>query len=137
MNYVAGFMFSENQEYVGLVLKEKPDWQKGLYNGIGGKIEPNEGMYDAMCREFQEETGVETIKNDWQNYALITGSDYKVCFLYAFTDKLHDVKTMELESIQIHAVRLLPENKIFNLNWLIPLAIDTHNLPEEKKHFSQ
>ncbi len=37
--YVAGLMFSKDEKYVALVIKNKPDWQKGLLNGIGGKIE--------------------------------------------------------------------------------------------------
>ena len=52
--YVVGFMFSEE------ILKNKPDWQAGRLNGVGGKVEPNEYPDQAMVREFEEETGVRT-----------------------------------------------------------------------------
>ncbi len=36
-NYVAGLMFSQDKTCVALIVKNKPDWQKGLLNGIGGQ----------------------------------------------------------------------------------------------------
>lgn len=56
-NYVAGFLFSENLLSVALIRKEKPAWQKGCLNAIGGKIEENETPFEAMKREFTEEAG--------------------------------------------------------------------------------
>jgi 8-oxo-dGTP pyrophosphatase MutT (NUDIX family) len=54
--YVCGFAMNEHD--VLLIKKNKPAWQAGKYNGIGGKVE----HYDAspayaMEREFYEETG--------------------------------------------------------------------------------
>jgi len=40
--YVAGFMFSPDLENVVLIEKQKPEWQKGKYNAVGGKIEDGE-----------------------------------------------------------------------------------------------
>lgn len=80
-NYVAGLMFSSNGETVALIVKNKPDWQKDLLNGIGGKIEPQDysltqgiptvqatqlfASNKAMIREFEEETEVNTDSKDW------------------------------------------------------------------------
>lgn len=52
-----------------LIRKAKPDWQKGLLNGIGGKLEdvdipdgvafaPFQPMVNCAKREFLEETGL-------------------------------------------------------------------------------
>ena len=49
-NYVLGFAFNKNFREVLLILKNKPQWQKGLYNGIGGKIEEGELPIEAMVR---------------------------------------------------------------------------------------
>ena len=56
-DYVAGFLFSEGLTTIALIEKQKPTWQKGKHNAIGGKIEPNETADEAMRREFREETG--------------------------------------------------------------------------------
>ncbi len=59
MNYVAGFLFEPYMERVVLIQKEKPTWQKGRLNGVGGKMELGETPLQAMQREFREETGLD------------------------------------------------------------------------------
>jgi len=66
--YVLGFMFSPDLWQVLLIRKEKPSWQAGLLNGIGGKIEPGEMPLAAMVREFREETGLDTDPCDWHAF---------------------------------------------------------------------
>ena len=41
-NYVLGFAFSKSGQMVLLIWKNKPEWQRGKMNGIGGKIELGE-----------------------------------------------------------------------------------------------
>ena len=59
--YVVGFAI--NGLDVLLIRKNRPDWQAGKLNGVGGKIEPGEFPIEAMVREFQEETG--HLEADW------------------------------------------------------------------------
>lgn len=40
------------------VEKNKPEWQKGRFNLVGGKIEDGEGKWEAADRELLEETGL-------------------------------------------------------------------------------
>lgn len=54
--FVLGFLFSEDGSRVLLVWKNRPAWQNGKLNGVGGKIEPGETPLQAMKREFLEET---------------------------------------------------------------------------------
>ena len=57
-HYVCGFLFNmSGLPSVALIRKERPAWQKGLYNGIGGKVEVGETPHSAIHREFWEETG--------------------------------------------------------------------------------
>ena len=37
--YVLGFLFSPDCKRVALIIKNRPDWQAGFLNGIGGKID--------------------------------------------------------------------------------------------------
>jgi len=40
-----------------LLNREKPSWM-GVWNGVGGKIEPNETVRESALREINEETGI-------------------------------------------------------------------------------
>jgi hypothetical protein len=42
---VAGFLFRNNDTEVALIRKNKPDWQKGKLNGIGGKEKRKFGVF--------------------------------------------------------------------------------------------
>lgn len=69
--YVVGFMFDDHLQNVCMIVKNRPDWQRGLLNGVGGSIEPNECPLHAMIREFREETGCTTIASTWQHTATL------------------------------------------------------------------
>jgi 8-oxo-dGTP diphosphatase len=118
--YVVGFMFQNDK--VALIRKNRPEWQKGKLNGIGGHIEVEEKPVEAMCREFQEETGLETEIYDWKDFAELVGSSYIVHFFYSKGD-LSLLKTTTDEEIVVLPVKdVTVENAIPNLTWLIPLA---------------
>lgn len=122
--YVAGFMF-DTAGHVALVRKNKPEWQKGKLNGIGGKIEDGEKPGEAMVREFFEETGVATTLAQWYPFATLEGKGFQVCFFKGQGD-LRTVRTMETEEIVRQRVSdITVYNAIPNLTWLIPLAVST------------
>lgn len=126
--YVCGFLFSEDEKHVALVEKQKPAWQKGCHNGVGGKTEANESIMESMSREFLEETGVLIEPADWNLYANVEGKDWIVFFLRAASDKVFQCKTMETEEIKVVEVRNVRDMKIIpNLNWLIPMALDPNH----------
>lgn len=52
----------KSKENILLIRKNKTIY-KGLLNGIGGKIEPNETPIEGAKREIFEETGMSNIKN--------------------------------------------------------------------------
>jgi len=123
-SYVLGFLFSKNKEIVWLIEKNKPEWQMGLINGIGGKIEYDELPSDAMKREFNEEAGL--IIDDWKQYAVFTDKrGYEVYCYYALSDER--AKTMTDEKIWRYYTNSLPLTMIPNLNWLIPMALSFEN----------
>ena len=123
--YVTGFLFSQDTNQIVLIKKINPQWQRGLFNGIGGKVEANETSIDAMVRECAEETGVITQPVDWQYFAnVFRPNGYDVDLYFARTDLALSAKTMEAEEIHIMKVSAIPKNIIPNLQWLIPLALD-------------
>ncbi len=71
--FVCGLCFDRNT--VVLIQKNRPTWQTGLWNGIGGKCLPHERPDLAMVREFREETGAETRSQDWSPFLDLSESD--------------------------------------------------------------
>lgn len=120
--YVCGFCFSPDKKRVVLIKKTKPEWQKGKFNGVGGKIEPNEEFTDAMVREFYEETGLTIEKNQWNCFALLTNDDWDVWFFKTTSFEYLNAKTTTEEIVAILDTTLPIDNTVPNLKWLIPMS---------------
>lgn len=129
-SYVCGFMFSSDCSRVLLIEKNRPNFQKGKLNGIGGKIEASDlTIVDAMIREFREETSIETTVDDWTKLAVLYGIDWIVSFFYSFSEKHSLAQTTTDETIySIRVNTLKTKNLMSNLHVLIPLALDTSGL---------
>lgn len=122
--YTLGFIFNHDLSEVVLMHKNRPDWQVGKLNGVGGKIEPGEESVACIAREVLEETGVETQKADWVYFGEIKADAWRVD-LYAFVyfGNVDAFFTTTDEQIEWFEVGNLPDNIIENLKWIIPLAI--------------
>lgn len=122
--YVAGFLFSEDYAHVVLIEKNKPEWQKGKMNGVGGKIEEGETPEQAMRREFFEEAGLDV--PSWTLFCNLNWRGGCVHFFRAIGD-VNRVYTVTDEVIRRIPVEHLAIFKIIpNLLWLIPMAMDRH-----------
>ncbi len=116
--YVVGFLF-DNRGNVALINKNRPEWQKGKLNGIGGHIEPGEEPITAMEREFHEEAGMRPV--NWRQFARVTGNNYELFIFAAHSDRAGiESKTDEL--VGWYSIEKLPSNILPNLRWLIPMA---------------
>ena len=121
--YVVGFCFDDScpeDPRVVLIRKNRPEWQSGLLNGVGGHIEPSETPVEAMRREFMEETGLRV--DVWDHYVTLIGDTYVVYFFRseALTSGVRSLTDEEV-------LRVRPEGRddmISNLKWLIPMARD-------------
>jgi 8-oxo-dGTP pyrophosphatase MutT (NUDIX family) len=123
IRYVAGFLFDESLQHVALILKHKPDWLAGTYNGIGGKVEPGEDWLEAMIREFEEETGVRV--EHWTHTVTLQNDLFECRFFMARSNGVFQVKTQENEPISIHKVADVPTlPTVPNVQWLVPLQLD-------------
>jgi 8-oxo-dGTP diphosphatase len=95
--YVVGVMMTP--ETVLLVQKNRPAFQCGKWNGIGGKVERDEMPHDAMVREFHEECGVLTEKHDWQHTVFFEGDDFDIFWYRSFVNTMPFYRTTTDEAI--------------------------------------
>jgi len=126
--YVCGFAFDKGMQRVLLIKKNRPDWQKGLLNGIGGKIEKGEKPLDAMVREFCEETGYKTYPDSWRPIIKVTDRNFDhqgEIYFFSTTQDIELCRSVTDEKLIIIPINSLSLFKtIKNLNWLIPMALD-------------
>lgn len=137
--YVVGVMLTPRT--VLLVHKNRPAFQAGKWNGIGGKVEPGEHQDDAMVREFYEECGVQTKKEDWQHTVWFEGDDFDIFWYRSFVNTMPAYRTMtdeEIAEIDLSAIYLTwagmrrysgplqPYQTLDNMKWLLPININKH-----------
>ena len=134
--FVVGFAFGENKDTILLIKKLRPEWQKGLLNGIGGKIEKGESSLDAMRRECKEETGLTL---NWirrgimqgkhsvrEGYTADDGRRFQVYIFYAYSNDIFNFKQIEDEPLAIYEPSKIPHMEVVtNLEFLISYGIYT------------
>jgi len=127
-SYVLGFLFDEDESQVVLIEKQKPKWQAGRLNGVGGKIKEGETYLEAMIREFEEETGVR--HEGWTQFATMSSPNFNVaCFKATSDDAISKVETKTEERIDVYPVNSLDQfhetgKTISNIKWLVSVALD-------------
>lgn len=126
--YVLGFMFNEKFGQVVLIRKNRPEWQAGLLNGVGGHVEINDKTTQmAMAREFIEETGLATAYFQWNKFAECEfGHGQTDCF--ATTGNIFEVASKTDETVL--CMETIPpdgdwSNRVEELQYLIPMAIQS------------
>jgi 8-oxo-dGTP diphosphatase len=124
--FVCGFLFSSDKKQVALIEKQRPDWQKGYLNGIGGHIEKDEVPMDAMIREFREETGLKFI--EWELICSELYDDAIVYYYKGFLSPDYELKYLISKTTDEQPIIVSTENLdnikiIDNLRWLIPMAL--------------
>jgi 8-oxo-dGTP pyrophosphatase MutT (NUDIX family) len=121
--FVDGFMFDPLLARVVLIRKIRPDWQEGLLNAVGGKIEPNETAPAAIAREFEEETGVtDLVWRQFLDLKLKRDDGMLYCF-YAIgnVDKAATILDEEVNVFDVHEIMNRCDT-LPNLRWLIQMA---------------
>jgi 8-oxo-dGTP diphosphatase len=122
-DYVCGLAFDVGRRAVLLIAKQRPKWQAGKLNGIGGHIEAGETPLAAMDREMAEEAGL--LGLPWEPLAVLRGANFCVHFFQAFSDRIWDAHPLTDEKVQVFLLHGLPGLPVIpNLRVLIPLALD-------------
>lgn len=119
--YVVGFMFNPAENSVLLLRKNRPSWQVGKLNGIGGRIEGDETPQQAMQRECIEEVGLHC--DSWREFCVLSDErGWRIHFLSAVGPIRNASKATD-EEPEVVDIRALPFDVIPNLKWLIPMAL--------------
>lgn len=125
--YTVTFLFSPEFELVWLITKQKPEWQKGCLNGIGGKIEEGETPSYSAVRELKEESGITVYENELTEIGQMIGtnndgSEFQV-FIFAGTTT-EVLKSQEIEEVDLYRVCDITSMKtIENVPMLIEACI--------------
>ena len=138
--YVLGFLFSPDLSSVVLIKKNRPSWQAGKLNGVGGKYEASDELLSlAMHREFSAETGVMLPRGDWRAFGQLDGrlaakpEEEFVVYLYAAqSERINEVETMTDEQVII-----LPVPTVTGMTLSVPTFGSTSALVLLAREFLQ
>jgi 8-oxo-dGTP diphosphatase len=137
-DYVLTFVLSPDYQKILLILKKKPEFQRGKFNGIGGKVEVDDKSLEAAAsRELKEETGLDLPEYLFHKFCVFTDkkqddTTHRI-FCYALTadiDKINTVNFSPTEEqvflIQIENLRwLLNQGRLLsNVVWLTEMAVN-------------
>lgn len=125
-HYVLGLVFNDTKTRILLIEKLRPDWQKGRWNGIGGKIEEGETPSEAMLRESREETGHEY---DFLHRITFTCPGGTVYVFIAKTPREIQFDQIEDEKLKVWGLWELPHGLMANIKWIIPLCLANVRFP--------
>lgn len=114
MNYVVGIVTDGSK--ILLLRKNNPDWQKGLYNGVGGKVNLDETPLEAIIRECQKEVGLEIPNwNQIETIPLQSGVDLTYFFAVIEEEELKKAQGLEDERVEFFDIDNLPKNILKDL----------------------
>ena len=114
MRVVVGII-TDNKEIL-LLKKNNPDWQKGLYNGIGGKVELNTTPLETIIRKSEEELGV-NISNWRELDSEISSSGIEIVYFLTTLNE-NEIKKLQSqtdERAELFSINNLPTNILQDL----------------------
>ena len=128
-----GFIFTNDLSKVLLIKKNRPTWQEGYLNGIGGHMKPlEENIHDfesCWIREVEEETGLKLNTPEVERIGRIfstSGEFIVVMYTYRLSsieESAYKCEQLTDEEVAWVYVDDLPKLKtIANLQSLVPLA---------------
>jgi 8-oxo-dGTP diphosphatase len=123
--YVVGFIFNKDLDSVLLMHKNRPAWQDGLINGLGGKVEEGEDTFTTISREIEEESGLIIEESEWiKSGKVYSGTFTMDVFGCVYDGDKEDATTKEDEEIEWFTISSLPPNTVENIPWLVHITLD-------------
>lgn len=86
--YCLGFVFNPDQSQVALLKKRSSDsYNPDCWNGVGGKVEEEETVLQAMNRETWEETALRISEDQWKKIGCLSdGKTFEVNVFAAISE---------------------------------------------------
>ena len=109
VKYVLGFAFIHSDTEVVMLRKQRPEFQAGKVNGVGGHIEEGESSLDAMIREFQEEALVDIPGKDWNFSHKLSNNECSIDIYSCFSDLAIQSTTTSDEQVLFIKLKELKE----------------------------
>ncbi|KAK6456239.1 NUDIX hydrolase domain-like protein [Scheffersomyces xylosifermentans] len=108
LRYTLGFVFCPETKQILLLNRNKSPWM-GKWNGVGGKLDPEETPLECIIRETREETGLE-ISNyvsrgilTWNvTYTQDSHNQPEVGGLYIFTGEITKEELEEYKTPKVY-----------------------------------
>ena len=114
MRVVVGII-TDNKEIL-LLKKNNPDWQKGLYNGIGGKVELNTTPLETIIKKSEEDLGI-NISNWRELDSEISSSGIEIVYFLTTLNE-NEIKKLQSqtdERAELFSINNLPANILQDL----------------------
>ncbi len=127
--YVLGLIFDAARRNVLLIRKNRPAFQAGRLNGLGGKVELGESPFQAIVREINEEANLVTTPEQWSFFGVMEGVGFAVHCFHAQVADLGLATAMTDESLVVLSVddpRIHHEG-LSNLTAVLSAALDQDN----------
>lgn len=122
--YCVGYVLSPDLSDVVLIRKNRPEWQKGLLNGVGGRLQDGEDSLHGMARECREEAGLDIAI--WRRLARLEFPLAVVWFFWTIDPHYRLARTMtdeKIEIVDVARVMSMTDGTVPNSAWLIQMAI--------------
>lgn len=118
IRYCLGFVYAQD----GTVLLREHQRLGGL-NGFGGKIEAGESPVQAMVREFREEAGIETTKEDWVSFHYEGAANYGL-YCYAMWEPKDQKIDLVKIGARMYSPRILDQiNTAWGVPYMVPMGL--------------
>ena len=105
-----------------LLIEKKRGLGKGLYNGVGGKVEQGETPIQAAIRECKEEIGVEPINVTWRGVIefINDGSVYSYVHVFIADDYKGEIRETDEAKPEWFPINKIPYNRMWedDRTWL-------------------
>ncbi len=112
-SYTVGFVINKSHKLVLLINKNRPAWQKGALNGLGGRLQESETPNEGIARSVNREANIETNAEQWRKIGSIENDGDVIYFLTTVYDgETADATTMTDEQIEWFPLKNLPSTLV-------------------------
>lgn len=121
--YSLVFIFTEEMNRVLMIQKIKPEFQRGLLNGVGGLMESKDmDMKSCAVREMKEETNLDITKKDLTYVLTMKGKDWEVSVFAGFYRQEMGIEKQLTNEYPKWVYPGSYAKMIPNLEWIIPMC---------------